>query len=189
MCCFLSARRITIKRLQRRPRELYAKISWAPREREREKWRAVQCVRESERLRIDKKPNTNRSSTERQREREREQQRESAGEETRQRVQRCENQFGQQPYANLTAETWIDLTWLRTHAGEIRAVICGHTRRMIDISASHEDLKINRANFACLLYGDFNCGLWIYALVVCVRKWISTGLKTHLACKQRHRHV
>lgn len=119
-------------------------------EREREKWRAVQCVRESERLRIDKKPNTNRSSTERQREREREreQQRESAGEETRQRVQRCENQFGQQPYPNLTAETWIDLTSLRTHAGEIRAVICGHTRRMIDISASHEDLKINRANFA-----------------------------------------
>lgn len=152
MCCFLSARRITIKRLQRRPRELYAKISWAPREREREreKWRAVQCVRESERLRIDKKPNTNRSSTERQREREREreQQRESAGEETRQRVQRCENQFGQQPYANLSAETWIDLTWLRKHAGEIRAVICGQTRRMIDVSASHEDLKINRANFA-----------------------------------------
>lgn len=46
MCCFLSARRITIKRLQRRPRELYAKISWATREREREKWRAVLRARE-----------------------------------------------------------------------------------------------------------------------------------------------
>lgn len=28
------------------------------------------------------------------------------------------------------------------------------------------DLKINRANLATL-YGDFNCGLWVYALVVC----------------------
>lgn len=106
--------------------------------------RASACALIKSQIRIDHQL----SDREWERKKEREQQRESAGEETRQRVQRCENQFGQQPYANLTAETWIDLTSLRTHAGEIRAVICGHTRRMIDISASHEDLKINRANFA-----------------------------------------